>query len=405
MDRRIGWALAFAVLVGTPACGGGGPPTPPGTVTVDLPPPPPGTVPPPVTLPPATALRRTAGDLQTGRRDHRATLLSNGTVLVTGGFVQGTTMAKDAEIYDPATETFRAVDDEMHFARAGHVAVLLGDGRVLVAGGWWEPSIGVLSALDEAEVFDPATETFTPVGPMTTERVDHAAATLTDGRVLVTGGSRIVGSFLEDLDTAETFDPTTDTFTLHPELMTHTRATHGMIGQGNGKILLAGGSDSDLRAEWYDTVTDTFIPLSPAVGDEGRFGAAMARFSSGAVAVTGGDLLGTVLHVQTSGTVQNTGSGLSRSRAYHTATRIATDKILVAGGIDFSDNGFVVASCDLIAEGGTGGSRTYATPVRFQTGMAGHSATRLQSGKVLFCGGLNVVGGQPELAAAYLFSP
>jgi hypothetical protein len=39
-----------------------------------------------------------------------------------------------------------------------------------------------------AEMFDPASATFTPAGNMEVERTDHAAVLLTNGKVLITGG-------------------------------------------------------------------------------------------------------------------------------------------------------------------------------------------------------------------------
>ena len=43
--------------------------------------------------------------------------------------------------------------------------------------------------------------------------------------------------------------------------------------------------------------------------------------------------------------------------------------------------------------------------MRFPTGMVDHTATALGDGTVMFCGGLNQNGGEPELAAAYLYDP
>jgi hypothetical protein len=188
--------------------------------------------------------------------------------------------------------------------------------------------------------------------------------------------------------------------------MTHARATHGMVDLGDGRWLLAGGSDADLRADLFTVAVGTFTPVPPAVEDYGRFGAAVEPFADGDVAVVGGESVGTVLHFdRDTSKMSNTGSGTNHPRAYATATRIAPDRVLVVGGMDFSSGGFVLATTDLIVQGGVGGSRTYKTPLFFPTGMANHTATRLLDGRVLFCGGLNSSGGLPELDGAYVFTP
>ena len=115
------------------------------------------------------------------------------------------------------------------------------------------------------------------------------------------------------------------------------------------------------------------------------------------------EAVGEVLHFdRASTTLLNTGSGTNRPRAYATATEVAPGQVLVVGGIDYGDRGFVLATCDLVVEGGVFGSATYATTVRFPTGMADHTATRLADGRVLFVGGL-AVGGGPAYAAAYVY--
>lgn len=355
-------------------------------------------------LPRLTQLQQTFGNLVTGRQDHRATLLADGRVLVTGGFTQGAAVTDRAELYNPATRTFAEVGARMVSERASHTATLLEDGRVLLCGGWFEPTLGTVLVTQTAELYSPATGGFTPVGNMTKPRTAHAALRLPDGRVLVTGGSRLDGTFLTDFDDAEVFDPDTLAFTEHPERLLHTRSSHGMVDTGLARFVLAGGSDLDLRTSWYDTARDRFVDMGTAFGDSVRFGPAVAAFQSGAVAVAGGDDSGTVLHVDAlTGVLRNTGSGLNGARSYATASPIAPDRMLVAGGIDFSRGSFLEASCDLIVEGGVGGSVTYGTEVRFPHGMAWHSATVLVSGDVLFCGGLSADGTQPNHTEAFLF--
>jgi len=69
-------------------------------------------------------------------------------------------------------------------ARAFHTATLLGIGKVLVAGG---SASGLVTT--DAELFDPATGTWTATGEMKKPRNAHAASLLGNGRVLVAGGS------------------------------------------------------------------------------------------------------------------------------------------------------------------------------------------------------------------------
>src|SRR5439155_7785362 len=70
----------------------------------------------------------------------------------------------------------------MYFARVGHTATLLPSGLVLVAGGF-----GRSTVLVSAELYDPASNTWSFVGSMATARADHTATLLPSGQVLVAG--------------------------------------------------------------------------------------------------------------------------------------------------------------------------------------------------------------------------
>ena len=75
---------------------------------------------------------RATGSMATARCLHTATLLPNGKVLVAGG-VDG--VLSSAELYDPASGTWSATGS-MGTARDYHTATLLPNGQVLVAGGY-----------------------------------------------------------------------------------------------------------------------------------------------------------------------------------------------------------------------------------------------------------------------------
>jgi len=66
-----------------------------------------------------------------------------------------------------------------------HTATPLPDGRVLVVGGSGSYLEDLLAS---AEVWDPATASFSPAGSLAEARMVHTATPLPDGRVLVVGG-------------------------------------------------------------------------------------------------------------------------------------------------------------------------------------------------------------------------
>jgi hypothetical protein len=80
----------------------------------------------------------------------------------------------------------------MAFPRTEHNLTMLPDGTVLVTGGSRNSDVGdTASAVHEAEVWSPTTETWTVLAAMQTPRMYHSTALLLpDGRVLVAGGGR-----------------------------------------------------------------------------------------------------------------------------------------------------------------------------------------------------------------------
>ena len=78
------------------------------------------------------------GHLGTARANHTATLLPNGKVLVAGGYYTHgfrSDPLRSAELYDPASGTWTDTGS-LVIARSGHTATLLPNGKVLVASGF-----------------------------------------------------------------------------------------------------------------------------------------------------------------------------------------------------------------------------------------------------------------------------
>lgn len=192
------------------------------------------------TLPPMTS----------ARSGHTATVLDNGRVLIAGGYIGDTqNPGNTSEIFDPVSRTFTAVPAPMNSPRFKHTATLLPDGRVLIAGGSGDSSG---NSVNTGELFDPVTQTYSPISLGMDRRARHAATAFANGKVLATGG--IGGQSFGDhaLNNAIVFN---GNFSGASTLMTAARFNHTVTFLGNGRVLLAGGSggSSTLRsAEVFD---------------------------------------------------------------------------------------------------------------------------------------------------------
>jgi hypothetical protein len=211
-----------------------------------------------------TKLEGAGREMVEGREHPLAAVLPDGQVLIAGGSVEigvgPFRFPEDvatAELFDPVTDTFAKLEGaghEMTIARWGALAATLHDGDVLIAGGRYQNS---------AELFDPTTDTFTKLenagGSLTVERQGAAAATLPDGQVLIAGGL----SGVENLSSAELFDPDTDTFTKLEGPGTNLSEANEFAVTASlpdGGVLIAGGVNSEA---WLSGA-DVFLPAAEA---------------------------------------------------------------------------------------------------------------------------------------------
>ncbi len=99
---------------------------------------------------------RATASMSAARRHHQATILADGSVLVTGGTLMGDELqyaVYAAERFNPVLETWTDLDSMAVPRRNGSVALLLPDARVLVAGGGTGEAGSELHA--NAEIFSP----------------------------------------------------------------------------------------------------------------------------------------------------------------------------------------------------------------------------------------------------------
>ena len=180
----------------------------------------------------------------------RAVSLGNGKLLVLGDESNWTYQFSAA--YDPIANTWSPVD-RPPVSLGG--AVLLGSGKVLFFG---NPMPGGDTRI--SELYDPVDHRWSAAAPMEPNGVFGQAVALPDGRALVAGAPGSLGSpgcgSLPQCPNAEVYDPAHDSWTATPEMA---------IGPGEatltllptGRVIIAGGfvppnPDSTATAEIFD---------------------------------------------------------------------------------------------------------------------------------------------------------
>lgn len=297
------------------------------------------------------------GSMSVARGGFTGTRLSNGQVLIVGGR-NGTAVLSSAELYNSVTGTF-SLTGSMSTPRYSHAATLLQDGTVLVTGGAGAITKNA-AALSSAEIYNPTTGIFSPVGNMTQPRVYQTATLLRNGNILVAGGAPGANAFnTGGVATAEIYNPSTKTFSATGSL-TNARYSQTATLLGNNRVLIAGGLSTSITAS--------------------------------------GVLASAELYNSTTGKFTTTGA-MNAARVYDTATLLATGEVLFAGG---ATNGSVMLSSAEFYNSSTGAF----TPTGSMAAVrGGFGATRLQNGEVLVAGGAQVVPGSNILSSAELYDP
>jgi hypothetical protein len=242
--------------------------------------------------------------LTAGRQRHSATLLADGRVFIAGGDSYDATSSSwrlvlTTEIFDPVTETFASGPDLLE-GRSDAAATLLPDGRVLLVGGYRQDATRLLSA----ELWDPSTNGISSAGSVpATDMVLPMAVTLADGRALIVHTSFGQGS--------EVFDPATEQFSSVGPF----QFAHACIGVGrlaDGRVLVVDGNPAT-SSERFLPATNTFAATGSVLGSRCYLNTAL--LADGRVLVTGGEWGGSgaipaEIYDPASGTFSATGTPL-----------------------------------------------------------------------------------------------
>lgn len=293
------------------------------------------------------------------------TLLPSGKVLVAGGGSRGSdlgiytiTPSDRVDMYDPVANTW-SVASSLAAARYDQTATLLPSGKVLVVGGR-----GGAAPIANTELYDPVSNSWSAVATPSENRSEHTATLLRSGKVLIVGGFVAYPGGPNVSASSELYDPATDTWNSAAD-MRFARWYHTATLLPSGKVLVVGGAYAEAlpSAELYDPETNTWSDAA----------------------------------------------NLNFARLQHTATLLANGKVLIAGGAqdsgaqDIGDSFFsgpAIASTELYDSS----TNTWSVVGNLGTARTRHSATLLNSGKVLVVGGVNahsiVVGAERFQAEA-----
>jgi hypothetical protein len=310
----------------------------------------------PVEFPPCTWTSAGAvGNFGLGRM----VVLPSGKVMLAGGespFVQ---------LYEPSTQQW-TIGARMLEPRLGLALVVLPSGKVLAAGGRGE--LG--TALASAELYDPASDTWTPTGSMTRGVRSANALVLSSGKVLLTS----------DLVT-EIYDPATGTWTASSSV---TGGTEPLVEVSSGAVLQL--TEGLSRVLLYVPRDDSWYVGRSMNKVRGK--CTVTPLLGGLVLVTGGDAEGSAelyepdMVWSSIGVWRSTGR-MIEPRYGHTATRLASGKVLVTGGTSDPEGLKPLATSELY-DPLTG---TWSPAGAMEQFIANHHAALLPSGEVLVVGG------------------
>jgi hypothetical protein len=305
-----------------------------------------------------------AGTMSTPRMGFTATALNNGKVLLAGGFDDQNNVLDTGELYDPVAHKFSLVTNTMSDRRAFHSATLLLSGKVLLAGGATNLTGDTTNS---ADIYDPTSNSFTPVTfPMDHQRAGHTATLFPAGplagKVLITGGVGGSSFFFKD-SSAEIYDPASQEFTLLSSFMNEPRSMHTATLLDDGTVLLAGGFNGSVA-----------VSGGSLSGASGLISNSAETFdpNTGDFTCVGG------FNADTTRCNQS----MTVARAGHTATLLASGpnphRVLIAGGIGATDpaaHGLELSSAELFNPAGGG---SFVATGSMSTARAFHTATLLR---------------------------
>ncbi len=340
------------------------------------------------------------GYLSIARAGHTATLLSDGRVLVAGGYTYNGKALSSAEIYDPTSARWSTAAS-MHHARSRHAATRLDDGRVLVAGGYSNDEV-----TRAAETYDPAADRWTIVSPMNQFRMGHTLSQLDTNSAIAVGG---LAPSEGPLNSSETYRVDTDQWELGSFL--HPHCFHAAALAASNRLLISGGySSKDFNMNVPDPYSSYYFDSHGPWFGAGNLNYGRAWHTAttladetvlavgGISSLNGSPSFGAELF-DPNRNLWFTTPNMHTARALHTATKLPDETVLVVGGfynINFEDNtGDSLSVTDLYQpklSNGFDPNGIWTRTNNLIEPRGDHTATLLPDGTVLVAGGIDFSG-------------
>jgi hypothetical protein len=338
--------------------------------------------------------------------------LSNGSVLVAGGWNPQGGVLSSAEVYDPVAGTFAPTGGMAsgHLWAGWGAAWPVVGGKVLVAGGL--DATGALTA--QAELYDPAAGSFAGTGPLGLGAISMAPVVLGDGTVMFIGGWDEVSPQTQSqlpswsytgsgTSWAQTFVPDGGVF-VRSGTLGETRLFGCNVSVAGGALAIGGAQGPaafEDNIERFDTEAGTWASVGSLAS--GTFCARAFALSNGQVLLTGtGGLSGATMPIpgmllfdpQTNavGATKNALGNFSPN-----LIQLANGDVLAFGGT-LSGAPTAVAQ---VYQAATNMWRTVGNMTQARSGAVG--AYLLASGDVLIAGGDDQTG--LPLATAEIYHP
>ncbi len=249
----------------------------------------------------------TSTTMATARKGYASIILQSGKLLIIGGITgydantpPNAIYTTACELFDPTTGTWSAAGSMSHPHGSFSDPQMFSDGKVLVYGGLEADGLSATTA----EIYNPATNSWSSAGTMTSAHMMVVPRKLSGDRVFLAGGADVI-----DYSPFPGFSMKTTAPTTHAEIYTEAANSWTSAGDmvsphfgtfpvmlGNGKIIIAGGSDGAAppmqpsytqTAELYDPATNSWSAAGSMI--TARFSAATPiPLSDGNFMVVGG---------------------------------------------------------------------------------------------------------------------